>query len=202
MKLFGQTETWTQVYWTRERLLSGYRSIYQWLVPVLLRSYYLHPFDLDTQFGGNPQHVVLGGDSAGAQSITLHLTSFNGRPTNLFHATIAESQSFPTQLNVSQAEFQFTALTERVGCSNSDKIAALRCLRSLDVSTLQNANIKIPFPGRTQPPNFLYSPVIDGLLLPDFTIKLFEQGKFVKIPLAFGCVRFLECRTKWNWPHT
>ena len=36
------------------------------------------------QFGGDPGHVVLGGDSAGAMSITLHMTAYDAQPTNLF----------------------------------------------------------------------------------------------------------------------
>lgn len=173
-----------QVCWISERLWNGCSSTFPRLA--LESSKPCGSLTIRFKFGGNPQHVVLGGDSAGAQSITLHLTSFNGQPTNLFHAAIAESQSFPTQLQVSQAEFQFTALTQRVGCGNSNRSVSLNCLRQVDISTLQNANIKIPFPGRPRTPNFLYSPVIDGSLLPDFTFKLFSQGKFVRIPLAFG----------------
>ncbi|KAL8848753.1 MAG: hypothetical protein Q9221_006224 [Calogaya cf. arnoldii] len=45
-------------------------------------------------FGGNPNHVVLGGSSAGAPSVTLQLAAYGGRDEGLFHATAAESQSF------------------------------------------------------------------------------------------------------------
>ena len=136
------------------------------------------------QFGGNPEHVVLGGDSAGAQSITLHLTAFAGAPTNLFHGVIGGSQSFPPILTVPEAQFQYDALAERVGCANSTD--SLACLRALDISTLQNNNIAIPFPGRDNPPNFLYNAIVDGSFLPDVPFRLFEEGKFVRVPSVFG----------------
>ncbi|KAL5528651.1 hypothetical protein ACEPAF_7787 [Sanghuangporus sanghuang] len=137
-----------------------------------------------SKFGGNPEHVVLGGDSAGAQSITLHLTAFSGASTDLFHAVIAESQSFPPILTVSGAQFEYDALVERVGCANSTD--SLACLRALNISTLQNNNIAIPFPGRDNPPNFLYGAIVDGNFLPDVPFRLFEEGKFVRVPSVFG----------------
>lgn len=138
------------------------------------------------QFGGDPGHVVLGGDSAGAESITLQMTAFGGAPTNLFQAVIGESQSFPTTLTVPQAQFQYDALVQRVGCANASD--TLACLRSTPVSIFQNANIAIPFPGRNLPPDFLYNAVIDGSFLIDFPFRLFSEGKFVKVPSVFGYV--------------
>lgn len=138
------------------------------------------------QFGGDPGHVVLGGDSAGAESITLQMTAFGGAPTNLFQAVIGESQSFPTTLTVPQAQFQYDALVQRVGCANASD--TLACLRSTPISVLQNANIAIPFPGRNLPPDFLYNAVIDGSFLIDFPFRLFSEGKFVKVPSVFGYV--------------
>lgn len=72
------------------------------------------------KFGGNPNHVVLGGDSAGAGSIDLHLSAYGGRNDNLFHATAAESQSFGAQFTVEGSQYQYDALIERVGCNLSN----------------------------------------------------------------------------------
>ncbi len=47
-----------------------------------------------SHFGGNPKHIVLGGDSAGAASIAYHLTAYGGRDDNLFVGAAAESVSF------------------------------------------------------------------------------------------------------------
>jgi carboxylesterase type B len=136
------------------------------------------------QFGGDPGHVVLSGDSAGAQSITVHLTAFGGAPTNLFHGVIAESQSFPPIFNVSFIQFAYDALVNRTGCTNETD--TLACLRGLDIATLQNASIAIPYPGRHNTPNFLYGAIVDGSLIPDIPYNLFLAGKFVDVPSVFG----------------
>lgn len=127
---------------------------------------------------------MLGGASAGAQSVSLHLIAFGETTTDLFHGVIAESQSFPTLLTVPQSQFVYDALVERVGCEDAED--TLACLRGLDISVLQGNNTNIPFPGRTNPPNFLYGSTLDGKFLVDLPFNLFAEGKFIKVPSVFG----------------
>jgi hypothetical protein len=48
-------------------------------------------------------------------------------------------------------------------------------------------NINIPTPGGGgDPPIYMYSNVVDGDFTTDFTYKLYEQGKFIKVPVIFG----------------
>lgn len=47
------------------------------------------------EFGGDADHVTVGGASAGGGSVVLQLTAFGGRQDNLFHAAAAESAAFP-----------------------------------------------------------------------------------------------------------
>lgn len=89
-------------------------------------------------------------------------------------------------LTVIQAQFQYDTLVSRTGCANATD--TLACLRSLDISILQNNNKDIPFPGRTNAPDFTYNAIVDGDFLADFPFNLFAQGKFVKVPSVFGCV--------------
>lgn len=144
----------------------------------------------DEQFGGDPKHVTLGGGSAGAASINLHLTAYGGRDDNLFHATAAESPSFGVQFTVKESQYQYDGLVERAGCkSASDTLA---CLRDLSEGDLQTINFNIPTPGGTDAlPLFMYSNVVDGDITTDFTYNLFGQGKFIKVPVIFGYVFFL-----------
>jgi hypothetical protein len=86
---------------------------------------------------------------------------------------------------VEGSQYQYDALVSRAGCSSSSD--TLNCLRGLSESELQAININIPTPGGTDsPPLFMYSNVVDGDFTIDFTYKLYEEGKFIKVPVIFG----------------
>ncbi|KAL4969240.1 putative triacylglycerol lipase [Aspergillus stella-maris] len=138
------------------------------------------------EFGGDPDHVVIGGDSAGAASITLLLSAYGGRDDGLFHAAAAESQSFASIYTVDESQFSYDGLTLRTGCNGAAH--TLSCLRSLDISTLQRANIAVPLPGTSEAPLYLYGPVVDDDLIPDYTYRMFEEGRFIEVPVIFGDV--------------
>ncbi|KAL2824527.1 Alpha/Beta hydrolase protein [Aspergillus cavernicola] len=139
-----------------------------------------------SEFGGDPNHVVIGGDSAGAASVTLLLSAYNGRDDGLFHAAAAESQSFAPMFTIDEAQFCYDNLVFRTGCNSAAD--TLACLRSLDIATLQRENIATPLPGAQEPPLYFYAPVVDDDLVPDYTYRLFLQGRFIKVPVIFGDV--------------
>lgn len=87
-------------------------------------------------------------------------------------------------LNVPESQFSYNRLSSRTGCSKQDD--TLSCLRNLSVNALQSSNIVTPLPGASGDPLYLYSPTIDGDLVQDHTYTLFEQGKFIKVPVIFG----------------
>ncbi len=123
------------------------------------------------------------GASAGAGSIAMQLIAYGGRNDKLFVGAVGESVFFPTQSKVAELEVQFTDYANAAGCSTGDQLA---CLRSKDSATLQEANSAFPYPGRPGNPIFPYSPCIDGDYIRDYPYKLFEQGKFIKVPIIFG----------------
>ncbi|TVY83864.1 Lipase [Lachnellula suecica] len=136
------------------------------------------------QFGGDPNHVVIHGASAGAGSVALHLTAYGGRDDGLFVGGIGESVFFPAQPQVSELEWQFERYANDTGCAGSaDELA---CIRSKDITVLQAANVGTPFPGRNNAPLFYWTPTIDGDFIQDYPYRLIEQGKFVKVPIIFG----------------
>ena len=137
------------------------------------------------KFGGDPNHVVMGGDSAGAGSVTLQLAAYGGRDDNLFHGSIAESQSFGALRTVSESQYQYDDLVQRTKCAGSD---TLGCLRKLDITTLQTQNIVTRFPDTTVDPLFTYNPTLDHDFIQDYTFNLFSSGKFVKVPAIYGDV--------------
>lgn len=136
------------------------------------------------QFGGNPNHIVLGGSSAGAASVTLQLLAYGSKSENLFHATAAESQSFGALRTVEESQYQYDELVSRTKCDK--KSDTLSCLRKLTSHDLQTQNIGTPFPDTTRPPLFAYNPTLDYDFVPNQPFVLFSTGQFHKLPAIFG----------------
>ncbi|KAI1865080.1 hypothetical protein JX265_008127 [Neoarthrinium moseri] len=135
------------------------------------------------RFGGDPEHVVLGGESAGAASISLQMIAYGGEDYGLFHAAAAESVSFATVLTVNESYYQYENFAIRLGCVGSGSLA---CLRSKTSEQLQTENINVPYPGASGPPIYMWNPVIDNDILLDYTYRAFALGNFVKVPVIFG----------------
>ncbi|KFY01592.1 hypothetical protein O988_02662 [Pseudogymnoascus sp. VKM F-3808] len=139
-------------------------------------------------FGGDPNHVTIDGDSAGAASVDLHLTAYGGRDDKLFHAAAGQSNSFGSQLTVNESQYQYDGLVNRTNCNTSSD--TLTCLRELDVEVIASHNINMPTPGAKGTPLFMYSNVIDGPggFTEDYTYNMYADSKFVKVPVIFGSV--------------
>ncbi|KAI0875277.1 Alpha/Beta hydrolase protein [Hypoxylon argillaceum] len=126
-------------------------------------------------FGGDPGRVTVWGESAGAQSIALHLYSFGGRDDQLFHAAILESGS---AIGVPLQPLAYYAspvdnLTRAVGCN--DAADQLACLRSVSSEALLSAR------GSNN-----WNPLVDGDFLTDYPSVLADTGSFIKVPLLLG----------------
>ncbi|KAI2469061.1 alpha/beta-hydrolase [Annulohypoxylon bovei var. microspora] len=134
-------------------------------------------------FGGDPGHVVLGGDSAGAASISLQMVAYGGKSSGLFHGAAAESVSFAPVLTVEQSQYQYDNFTTRLGCNGTHSLA---CLRNKTYLELQTANTRWPYPGLTQVPLYMWNPVLDNDFLTDYTYNSFAKGNFAKVPVIFG----------------
>lgn len=137
------------------------------------------------KFGGNPNHVVLGGASAGAASISIHLAAYGGRNEGLFHAAAAESPSFATVLTIEESRYQYKNFAIRLGCVGSES-ESLACLRNKTAAELQAQNNNVPYPGAADAPVFMWGPVLDYDLITDLTYNSFAWGRFIKVPLIFG----------------
>ncbi|KAJ7193192.1 Alpha/Beta hydrolase protein [Mycena rebaudengoi] len=137
-----------------------------------------------SEFGGDPNHVVIHGVSAGGGSVTHHLTAFGGRNDGLFIGAIGESVFWPREAAVSELEFQFDLFADAAGCLNVTNQMA--CLRAQNTSTLVAANVVHPFQGRASNPDFFYTPTIDGDFVQDHLYTLFREGKFIRVPTMIG----------------
>lgn len=136
-----------------------------------------------SKFGGNPDHVVVGGTSAGAASIIFHLTSENGTDRGLFHGAMSQSASFAATLSVKQSQYQYNNFATRLGCTGKN---SLDCLRKKTAEELQVQNFNIPLPGAASPPLYQWLPVLDFDFITDYTYRALAEGKFIKVPTVFG----------------
>ncbi|KAI0126431.1 Alpha/Beta hydrolase protein [Xylariales sp. AK1849] len=136
-----------------------------------------------SQFGGDPGHVVLGGASSGAASISLQMTAYGGEDTGLFHAAAAESVSFAMVLTVNESQYQYDNFALRLGCVGHSSLA---CLKNKTAAELQAQNHNVPYAGASSSPVYMWLPSIDNDYIMDYTYRLFAAGKFVKVPVIFG----------------
>lgn len=134
-------------------------------------------------FGGDPDHVVIHGDSAGAGSVAYHMTAYGGTDLNLFVGAVAESSFWPTTRTVAEMEFQFQDFANKVGCGGAQDI--LSCLRGTEIATIQKHNRDAPFPGAGNGPTPLwyFLPVIDGGLITERLYSSFQNGNFIRVPV-------------------
>lgn len=140
-----------------------------------------------SQFGGNPDHVVLGGASAGAASVAYHMMADKDGRRKLFHAAAVESVSFGTVLTVDQAQYQYDNLVIRLGCARSDPSASLACLQRKSPKEISDKDRDIPYPGSSSKPIYMWSPVIDGDFVTDYPYAAFYNGSFTRnISVIFG----------------
>lgn len=130
-------------------------------------------------FGGNPQHIIAGGHSAGSASLSHYLFAYSDDP--IIKGTFM--MSGPASLITTPrnpAEFQRVAL--EVGCRVDDSAEAeLGCMRTMDTATLKRAIS----PRQKNPVGSGGGglPAVDGITW--FSVKeqqeRFESGRVAKI---------------------
>ena len=136
-------------------------------------------------FGGDPDRVMIFGESAGGESMCFHLTS--PASEGLFAALAVQSGSCDlAELSREAAAADGRSFAEIVGCgSDDDDVAAeAACLRSLpsDALTFPNASSVAPWKGAGlwTNPEYPWGFTVDGTEegLPDFSTALLAEGKF------------------------
>ena len=136
-------------------------------------------------FGGDPYNVTIAGQSAGANSVSLHLVSPGS--TGLFARAIMQSgyasSRWPTLADAESLGDDFAAT---VGCTDPTQVLA--CMRSKPM-----AQVLLAFPNGqqefAQSPRVAWSPVVDGLDIPDQPRVLYEGGAFNRVPIIIGATR-------------
>ena len=135
------------------------------------------------RFGGDPNHVTLFGQSAGAYSVCAQLLSPGA--AGLFERAIIES-GFCTSLpspSLAAAEAQGTTLASALGCAG-EPATQVACLRG---KTNQQITTALPGkPGLIGASGYAWGGIVDGAVLADQPRALMAAGKGARVPLIVG----------------
>jgi len=132
-------------------------------------------------FGGDPNNVTLGGQSAGASDTGANMISplVNG----LFHRAILQSSPTSTIAPLSIAMTRGTGFAQTAGCPGTGPEAAA-CLRKLSTQEILQwqgtANANGPY---------VNGPMVDGTIVPLTPKQAWTSGQFNHVPVLGGIVR-------------
>lgn len=124
------------------------------------------------RFGGDPDQVTIGGESAGGWSVCTHLVAPGSR--GLFAGAMIQSGSCPSATQ-STAQATGTAFAARMGCSGADVLACLR--RKPAGALIDGWNGTLP------------APVRGTRFLPEDPARAVSAGRFARVPVVIGATR-------------
>ncbi|KAF4312369.1 Carboxylesterase type B [Botryosphaeria dothidea] len=135
-------------------------------------------------FGGNPNHIVLGGASAGAGSVVIHMA--NPANNGTFVGAALESASWPPLHTAKETQFEYDNILNLTGCAG--EWDTLACVRKLDTDTFQTMTRSkiLALPGAAAPPTYLYGPVLDGDIVREYTYSSFYANHENEVPILVG----------------
>jgi para-nitrobenzyl esterase len=129
-------------------------------------------------FGGDPNNVAVGGQSAGAQDTAANMLS--PLSAGLFHRAIQQSTPQSTMPTLETGLTRGKGFAEAAGCPGDGPSAAdcLRKLTAVQILALQGrANANGPY---------VTGPMIDGTVIPRAPLQGWESGQFNRVPVMGG----------------
>ena len=134
-------------------------------------------------WGGNPENILIFGQSSGAASVAAHLVMEGS--AGLFQKAVMESGSFPNWGSHSweAAEHNYELILTATQCALANGYRTeeqqLQCLLDAPAAELLSASQQVPVACRD---GCSWAPVVDGVELPDTPLRLLQQGQGQRAP--------------------
>lgn len=143
-------------------------------------------------FGGDPDHVTLFGESAGAGIVTTLLAS--PAAAGLFSAAIAQSSPATSIYDAGRARRVAELFLEEMGVGPDD----VGRLADAPVDAIIAASRRVfdQVPVRT-PGTLAFAPIVDNDLVPDYPVKLARAGMTHPVPLVIGTNKHEAALFRW-----
>ena len=132
-------------------------------------------------FGGDPNNVTLGGQSAGASLTSAAMIS--PMAAGLFHRAILQSGPLSVLPSMATALQRGSAMAHTAGCDGNDERTAA-CLRALPVPQLLQLQGRLNESGP-----FFVGPMIDGTIINRSPMDAWTAGAFNRVPVLGGTVQ-------------
>ncbi|KAI0091742.1 carotenoid ester lipase precursor [Irpex rosettiformis] len=137
-----------------------------------------------TAFNGDPSKVTIWGQSAGADSVAIHMLANHGDKERLFCGAFMQSGPPLPYGDISKGQKYYDQLVADAGCKNATD--SLQCLREVPVDVIQDMMNATPSILSPESLHITWVPRADGSFIPDPPMQAVAKDYIAKIPFVSG----------------